>query len=263
MGRFTQPDPLPGLPTWPQTQNRYPYTANNPVLHVDPSGQTFICFVWPVGTILCIIGGVAIIMSSGCTAEVPTTCHPQQPTFTPQVQLPVIYNQLTDVELETTIPDPKQGETSRLACGVASIAMVLEYYVAQGVVLPEEREPDPVSVVAVAKGEWYWDRTRGGITYGNMAQMLDKEYGFDNVSTGQLNLPTLQGAMNSRVPLIVGVSRVGGESPDLQAGEGHTVVIVGLSQDDQWVILANPWGGRLEQCNFELVRNALYIRAEP
>ena len=70
-GRFAQPDPFPGLSTWPQTQDRYPYTANNPVLHTDPSGETFICFVWPVGTLVCIIGGVAIIMSSGCTADLP------------------------------------------------------------------------------------------------------------------------------------------------------------------------------------------------
>jgi RHS repeat-associated protein len=39
LGRFTSRDPFPGLQTWPQSQNPYPYTANNSVNAIDPSGR--------------------------------------------------------------------------------------------------------------------------------------------------------------------------------------------------------------------------------
>ena len=38
IGRFLTPDPVPGAPTVPQTFNRYPYAANDPVNRVDPTG---------------------------------------------------------------------------------------------------------------------------------------------------------------------------------------------------------------------------------
>ena len=37
-GRFITPDPWRGQENFPQTLNRYPYVANDPVNHVDPSG---------------------------------------------------------------------------------------------------------------------------------------------------------------------------------------------------------------------------------
>ncbi len=38
IGRFVGQDPLPGSTVNPQTQNRYPYVANNPVNRLDPLG---------------------------------------------------------------------------------------------------------------------------------------------------------------------------------------------------------------------------------
>ncbi len=61
-GRFTAPDPFSGLLSWPQSQNPYPYAANNPVLQADPSGE----FCIP-----CVIAaaiGLAVFLE-GCTPE--------------------------------------------------------------------------------------------------------------------------------------------------------------------------------------------------
>jgi len=61
-GRFTAPDPFSGLLSWPQSQNPYPYAANNPVLQADPSGE----FCIP-----CVIAaaiGLAVFLE-GCALE--------------------------------------------------------------------------------------------------------------------------------------------------------------------------------------------------
>ena len=41
-GRFLQTDPYPGPLSEPQSLNLYPYTANNPVNYIDPSGEMYI-----------------------------------------------------------------------------------------------------------------------------------------------------------------------------------------------------------------------------
>ncbi len=51
VGRFLQQDPFRGFLRYPQTQNRYPYTQNNPATYIDPLGK----WVAPV------IGGVAAV----------------------------------------------------------------------------------------------------------------------------------------------------------------------------------------------------------
>jgi hypothetical protein len=39
LGRFLARDMWPGIPTVPQTQNRYSYATNNPITYADPSGR--------------------------------------------------------------------------------------------------------------------------------------------------------------------------------------------------------------------------------
>ncbi len=60
-GRFTRKDPFSGILTWPQSQNPYPYAANNPVLRVDPSGR----FCVPCA--IAIFIGLAFV--SGCATD--------------------------------------------------------------------------------------------------------------------------------------------------------------------------------------------------
>ena len=38
-GKFLTSDPFPGFMGMPQTQNRYAYALNNPILYTDPSGE--------------------------------------------------------------------------------------------------------------------------------------------------------------------------------------------------------------------------------
>jgi RHS repeat-associated protein len=65
-GRFTQRDPFPGLPSWPQSQNSYPYAANSPALQVDPSGECIPCIVL-------IAAGLTMFLS-GCVDDGPLYC---------------------------------------------------------------------------------------------------------------------------------------------------------------------------------------------
>ena len=53
-GRFTQEDPVAGLLAIPQTLNRYPYVANNPLNLTDPSGELFppLCVAFGAGVSL-------------------------------------------------------------------------------------------------------------------------------------------------------------------------------------------------------------------
>ncbi len=65
-GRFLTRDPLPGQPTAPQTQNRYPYVENNPVNRVDPQGLDSE-LAPPQTTLLTILPGV--LSARSCTGS--------------------------------------------------------------------------------------------------------------------------------------------------------------------------------------------------
>jgi RHS repeat-associated protein len=48
LARFNTPDPVSGLPAFPQSLNRYAYAANDPINLVDPSGLLMLCTGWEV-----------------------------------------------------------------------------------------------------------------------------------------------------------------------------------------------------------------------
>jgi RHS repeat-associated protein len=66
LARFISPDPFVPAPGNPQSLNRYSYTLNDPVNHVDPSGY-FFSSLWKklIGPIFGLIVG-ALLSSSGC-----------------------------------------------------------------------------------------------------------------------------------------------------------------------------------------------------
>jgi RHS repeat-associated protein len=65
IGRWTQPDPLPGNITHPNTINRYTYAGNNPVNNTDPSGYFSLGDV--VDTLTSIGEGAVLGVSAGTT----------------------------------------------------------------------------------------------------------------------------------------------------------------------------------------------------
>ncbi len=54
-GRFLTPDPLPGILSWPSSQNRYPYALNNPVGYTDPTGKALVVVIG-IGVGIIIVG---------------------------------------------------------------------------------------------------------------------------------------------------------------------------------------------------------------
>jgi hypothetical protein len=63
-GRFTQRHPVPGVLSWPDTLNAYPYALNNPANLTDPSGEFVLVPVIIGGTIGGMIGGVGYVVSN-------------------------------------------------------------------------------------------------------------------------------------------------------------------------------------------------------
>lgn len=66
LGRFVQPDTIIPDQFNPQAWNRYTYVYNDPILYNDPTGHNpgFICAVWPVGTVVCIVVIAAIVLGA-------------------------------------------------------------------------------------------------------------------------------------------------------------------------------------------------------
>lgn len=66
IGRFVSADPVLGMPTMPQTLNRYSYAANNPPKHADQSGEVLNLIAAGIGALAgAIIGGISCAASQG------------------------------------------------------------------------------------------------------------------------------------------------------------------------------------------------------
>ncbi|MBN1890599.1 MAG: C39 family peptidase [Thermoflexales bacterium] len=261
LGRFASADTIIQDPSYSVSLNRYAYAWNNPLRYTDSSGHC----IDGISTWVCIgfVIAALALTTSGCAAQ-PVTYQPQEPQFKPQIQLPVIYNQLEDARPPDSTVErpyhPREIPAHLRACGPTCMAMILQYYIEErGIALdPQKVEPDDIVFDAQTKG--YWDQLEGGV--GPIAQMLQHEYGFRNVRTGDLTIEILQEAMQSGVPLIVGVDRAG-EEGELQRGRGHAVVVVGFSGNQNQVILVDPYGGYTRAYDVELVKDWGYIWAEP
>jgi RHS repeat-associated protein len=69
-GRFLQRDPVAGAGAVPTTLNRYAYVLNNPVNHVDPSGQIALAVPLVTGTIGAVGGAAGALAQGGDAADI-------------------------------------------------------------------------------------------------------------------------------------------------------------------------------------------------
>jgi RHS repeat-associated protein len=73
IGRFISLDPVLGELSWPQTLNRYPYVANNPLRYTDPTGE-----VIP----LIVIAAIVILAAAGAGTAVVANTVPEARPYT-------------------------------------------------------------------------------------------------------------------------------------------------------------------------------------
>ena len=67
LGVFLSRDPWSGDDLRPGSMNGWNYVEGNPVNRTDPSGKRFICFINPIGFLICVLVIGGMIISSGCT----------------------------------------------------------------------------------------------------------------------------------------------------------------------------------------------------
>ena len=183
-----------------------------------------------------------------CVEKANDTFYPQpERRFKPQVKLPVIYDQYTDSVFESDIPMPDTAAEpiKRAACGATCMAMVLQYY---------GTDEKPYDVIALAEINGYWDSQGGGIRARDMATLFVEQYdeknirhpggyGFSHVEYyNHLTMEIVASSMTNEIPLMIGVNGVGGNGNGLKGGTYHAVLIVGLSEDTETVMVVDPSG---------------------
>ncbi len=75
LGMFLSRDPWSGDDLRLGSMHGWNYVEGNPVNRTDPSGKSFICFINPIGLLICVLVIGGMIISSGCTTP-ENACRP-------------------------------------------------------------------------------------------------------------------------------------------------------------------------------------------